>query len=474
MEKMDELFSEIEQNSKHWGKETAVLAAVSGGVDSIVLLDLMQRVQKRTGFRLGVAHIDHQLRPESKEEAAYLRAYCEEQGIPFHLAVWEEPAATGIETAARAFRYRFFTECMLEHDYNILLTAHHGDDQIETILMKLLRGGQLGSFAGIKKQQPFANGELVRPLLAFSKEQLYGYAKDHQLRYFEDTTNQVLDVQRNRLRHLVVPQLKKENAQAMAHFQQFSQQIKWADELIQKQMTQLVTEKVQEFDHSWQWRTEDIETLAEGERYFFLRHFFETIFPDTKIPVKEQQLAAILNQMQEAKAQWSLDLGNGWQLKKEYQMYYLKQAEEHREGKKYPLVLNKGIYLNEEEWIGLFTPEKVKNPQEIENWETFKQDIWLPKEEPIFLVKREPGDRIALSEKLTKKISRYFIDNKIPDSQRKRSWLLVNNKRMIYSLIPFAFSYLSIRQETDKIHYILLYKSQRKKPEGEPDVRKGY
>jgi tRNA(Ile)-lysidine synthase len=474
VEKMDELFNEIERNSRHWGKETAVLAAVSGGVDSIVLLDLMQRVQKRTGFRLGVAHIDHQLRPESKEEAAYLQAYCEEQGIPFHLAVWEEPAATGIEAAARTFRYRFFTECMQEHGYKIVLTAHHGDDQIETILMKLLRGGQLGSFAGIKKQQLFANGELVRPLLNFSKEQLYSYAEEHQLRYFEDATNQVLDVQRNRLRHLVVPQLKKENTQAMAHFQQFSQQIQWADELIQKQMTRLFTEKVRKIGHSWQWKTEAVEAMEEGERYFFLRHFFDTIFPETKIPVKEQQLAAILNQMQEEKAQWAIDLGNGWQLKKEYQMYYLKQAEEPRENENHPLVLNQGIYLNEEEWVGLFTPEKMESPQEIQHWETFKQEIWLPKEESFFLVKREPGDRIALSEKLTKKISRYFIDNKIPDSQRKRSWLLVNSERMTYSLIPFAFSYLSIRQETDKIHYILLYKSQRKKPEGEPDVRKGY
>ncbi|EPH98553.1 tRNA(Ile)-lysidine synthetase [Enterococcus faecalis 13-SD-W-01] len=472
---MDEMFYEFEKKNNHWEQETAVLAAVSGGVDSVVLLDLMQKVQQKIGFRLGVAHVDHQLRPEAKEEAEFLKVYCEEKGIPFHSAVWEEPAEKGIETAARAFRYHFFEDCMVRYDYSILLTAHHGDDQIETILMKLLRGGRLDSFAGIKKQQLFANGKLVRPLLDFSKEQLYAYAEQHQLHYFEDATNQLLDVQRNRLRHLVVPQLKKENSQTMAHFQQFSQQIQWADQLIKKQMTQFLSEKVQKINNSWQWKEEDIKKMEEGERYFFLRHFFDSIFSETQTPIKEQQLTAILNQMQEEKAQWTIVIGNSWQLKKEYQTYYLiQEKEETEENDKYPLELNKGMYLNGEEWVGLFESGKEEIPQAVGNWETFRQDIWLPKDEIFFLEKRQPGDRIALSEKLTKKISRYFIDNKIPDSQRKQSWVLVNSERVIYSLIPFAFSYLSIRQETDKIHYILLYKSQRKKLEGEPDVRKGY
>ncbi|MCQ4504239.1 tRNA(Ile)-lysidine synthetase, partial [Vibrio parahaemolyticus] len=77
------------------------------------------------------------------------------------------------------------------------MTAHHGDDQMETVLMKLLRGGQLSTYAGIKEAQPFSNGRLIRPLLGFSKAQLYQYASERELVYFEDHTNQELDVQRN-------------------------------------------------------------------------------------------------------------------------------------------------------------------------------------------------------------------------------------------------------------------------------------
>ena len=137
--------------------------------------------------------------------------------------------------------------------------------------------GTVKYFSGIKEVQPFATGRLIRPLLSFSKEDLYTYAAESQLVYFEDQTNQLLDIQRNRLRHLVVPQLKQENTQALRHFQQFSQQIQWADQVIQKYMGQLIEKEVEQWEEQFRFSAEMIEEMTDAERYYFLLLFRQSI-----------------------------------------------------------------------------------------------------------------------------------------------------------------------------------------------------
>lgn len=100
---------------------------------------------------------------------------------------------------------------MHAHQADFLLTAHHANDQAETMLMKMVRGGQLTALAGIEDERPFAGKTLLRPLLTISKDRLYEYANMHQLTWFEDNTNQDLALTRNRFRNLIVPAMIKEN-----------------------------------------------------------------------------------------------------------------------------------------------------------------------------------------------------------------------------------------------------------------------
>ncbi len=471
---MKERFSRVGQQKKFWSETTKILVAVSGGVDSMVLLDLLLAAQQKNFFALGVVHINHQLRVESAEEEHYLQTYTAAKNLPFYSITWERPAETGIETAARQFRYQTFSRIMHEEGYDTLMTAHHGDDQIETILMKILRGGQLSSFAGIKEIQPFATGRLIRPLLSYSKEQLYEYAKERQLIYFEDVTNQKLDVQRNRLRHLVIPRLKEENSQTLSHFQRFSKQIQWADELIQKQMNEKVTELLQPLANGWQISVAKISEMAESERYFFLHALFEQLFNETTVAVKEQQILFLVNQWKSDKSQWQFDLGKGWLFKKEYMNVRIEQLQPVQSFVPRMLLPNQPIYLSDSQWIGLFSSDKLAVPENLADWSEFRHDLWLEDGTKLQVDQRHPGDRVRLTETLTKKVSRYFIDKKIPDSHREQAWLITDEQRNVYSVVPFTFSYLSIDKETDKIHYILLYKYQKKQLEGEPNVRKGY
>src|SRR5699024_9177859 len=151
-----------------------------------------------------------------------------EHGLKFQSLVWpksQHPRAV-VEEAGRNVRYRFFADVMADRKIKLLLTAHHGDDQAETVLMKLIRGGDLRQLQGIAWHRPFQGSKLLlRPLLGFSKEQLYDYAKKIGLQYFEDESNQSDDFLRNRIRHQVVPLLKQEEPQFLAHVAAYQQQL---------------------------------------------------------------------------------------------------------------------------------------------------------------------------------------------------------------------------------------------------------
>ncbi|MFC7055664.1 tRNA lysidine(34) synthetase TilS [Enterococcus alcedinis] len=163
-----------------WHNESRVLIAVSTGLDSMVLLHVLQELTN-TGLTIGVAHVNHQLREVSIKEEAFIADYCHKEKIPFYTQRWQVPAKGNIESQAREFRYDFFKEIMEKYHYDVLVTAHHQEDQVETILMKMVRTGDLFASQGIVLTQVFGSGRLVRPLLYHSKETLRQYAQEHQL-----------------------------------------------------------------------------------------------------------------------------------------------------------------------------------------------------------------------------------------------------------------------------------------------------
>ncbi|WP_214743111.1 tRNA lysidine(34) synthetase TilS [Exiguobacterium sp. s48] len=178
-----------------------VLVAVSGGVDSIVLLD---RLVKQ-GWDVAVAHVHHGLREASDEEYTFVSNVAASYQIPFHGTSLE--FKRGSQARYREARYQFFEDIMNEYGYETLATAHHADDELETVLIQLYRNVQ--EVKGIPESRPFGNGVLIRPLLKETKEQLIHYARMTGLEWREDVTNQERTYLRNRIRHEIVPRLKE-------------------------------------------------------------------------------------------------------------------------------------------------------------------------------------------------------------------------------------------------------------------------
>lgn len=186
--------------------------AVSGGIDSMVLLHLMLDWQPYFKARLGVAHFNHQLRgKESDRDEIFVKTVCEKNKIPFFSGRGEvKKYARGnkysIEEAARLLREQYLENCRQEQGFDVVATAHNLNDQAETLLMRLLSGSGLEGLAGIRLRRE----GYIRPLLFAERTAIEEHAAGNQIEYREDPTNQDLRFARNKIRHQLLPYLKKE------------------------------------------------------------------------------------------------------------------------------------------------------------------------------------------------------------------------------------------------------------------------
>jgi tRNA(Ile)-lysidine synthase len=210
----------LETFTQHWEKKfpalslhkTAFIVAISGGVDSIVLAYLMHQA----GANISMAHANFQLRgEESTRDENFVKAFAEKYTIPLALNKFETAAYAvaykmGIQEAAREMRYAWFST-LLSNQSNtkkVLLTAHHADDQVETVFMQLARGTGLHGLTGIPERREDALS-LARPLLSFSKDEIIECAKTNGLDFVEDSSNSKDDYTRNLFRHKIVPTIQE-------------------------------------------------------------------------------------------------------------------------------------------------------------------------------------------------------------------------------------------------------------------------
>lgn len=207
----------IEKKVRDWVERHALLpdgarvvAACSGGPDSLALVDLLVPLCEFRKCRLFVAHVDHCMRGAAAEaDAAFVEAFCAERGLPFFGGKIDVPAqqsASGgsLESVARDCRYRFLRQVARKVGGAVVATGHHKDDQAETLLLHLLRGSGSQGLGGIRPRQ----GDLIRPLLCLTRQEIEDYCKDKVLNPCVDETNSVLDFRRNRLRHETMPRLR--------------------------------------------------------------------------------------------------------------------------------------------------------------------------------------------------------------------------------------------------------------------------
>ncbi len=189
-----------------------LLVAVSGGVDSVVLLHLLKARADEHGLQLQVAHLDHRIRGESRHDAAFVEQLCAEWRIPCHSGERDVPALAqqgkmSLEMAGRLARREFLLTAARNAGSELIALGHHQDDQVETFMLRLLRGSGRSGLACMRGR----DGIWWRPLLGVRREEILAYARGQQLRWVEDQSNQDARFTRNRIRHGLVPLLKEIN-----------------------------------------------------------------------------------------------------------------------------------------------------------------------------------------------------------------------------------------------------------------------
>ncbi|MCV9389451.1 tRNA lysidine(34) synthetase TilS [Reichenbachiella ulvae] len=248
-------FQQFIQKHQLFSNTDSLLVAVSGGVDSIVICHLLQEMSQK----FAIAHCNFQLRgEESDKDEELVKSLADQYQVPFHTIRFEtgsvaEQKKISTQMAARELRYDWFEQLMNTHAYGYLVTAHHSNDLLETALFNFTKGTGIAGLRGIKRKKD----KVIRPLSFASKKEILHYAKAHKLIWREDASNESNKYHRNRIRNLVIPELKKINPGLEKTYAQNQERFE-SLELLLKSRTQSILKKfssvkndVHKLDMSW-------------------------------------------------------------------------------------------------------------------------------------------------------------------------------------------------------------------------------
>lgn len=404
--------------------KTKILLAVSGGMDSMVLLELLIR---NKNFKLGIAHCNYQLRKESNEDAAFVKAYCDKNRIPFFLKTFETKKLAkknkkGIQEIARELRYAFFNEICHQEHFDFIVTAHHQLDSAESILFNLIRGTGAKGVAGIKSN----HHNIIRPLLPFSKEIIQQFAHVHDLKFREDSSNKKNKYARNKLRNKVFPSLLSINKQAIGHIVEFGNKISLMDrfiiQYIESQKKKIITQKKQ---------TISID-LTHFVKTDFLPLYLYYLIPENDLNVAQQDdLIEAINQSK-----------SGTSFIGHFHTYVLSRNQLSYEKKTDQLISTVMLIdsLTSQEFnahAGIvkmdflaYPPAKYKKGSLYFNAEKIKL--------PITLRGWKKGDSFKpLGLNGNKKLSDFFIDKKLNPAEKKNALIIENGDAKIIGVFPY-------------------------------------
>lgn len=429
----------LNTKKRWWQPQERVLVAVSTGVDSMVLLDALQRLPD--GPEIVVAHVNHQLREQSRVEAEFLTQYCQQRQLQLVIATWpkQDHPDTGVEEAARQFRYQFFEEQLQQQKIAKVLTAHHQGDQVETVLMHLTRGGQLTELSGMADKRPLGGGQLIRPLLNFGKAELKRYALKRHLKWFEDATNQQLEFTRNRYRHRIIPLLQSENSQAVEHIQNYATQL--TDSLTALSLLLRPLIKAAIVKQTEQLIELDLELLRETMPPQTAVWLTELLTSLVKLNDVNQNLIKELTTLVESTSgkYVQLSLPDDWVAVRNYDRLIFKRqteinGQENQQTKELVVNLNQWYLGTDHNHYGIFSRASIDQATRLGILSLQASDF------PLTVRPVQKGDVIAVKGG-HQKIARTLINRKVPKLKRHKAQVLVNQQQVVLAVIGVQVAY---------------------------------
>ncbi|WP_203364412.1 tRNA lysidine(34) synthetase TilS [Bacillus sp. REN10] len=438
-------------------KGDKIAVGVSGGPDSLALLHYLSSYRDVFGIEVYALHLDHMFRgEESFSELQFVEQFCYKHAIPCYtkqvnVATVMDIQSTGLQETARQIRYQFFQEGMRKFSTNKLALAHHGDDQIETVVMQLVKGASVRT--GIPVRRRFAEREIIRPMLGLTKEMIEQYCLAKALDPRKDPSNDQLYYTRNRFRHHLLPFFKQENPKVHEHFQRFSEEMKEDDQFL-NELTEAIMHKV--FKKNGTSAKVQINAFVEMPLPLQRRaiHLILNYLYKGKIAFSFIHIQQILRLLKGGLSSGSLDLPNGLKVRREYDQCVFSFEQESKQ--EYALALQAGEHVT---WPfgGQFKLLADEAPTSVHSDYCFLVDPDSVKL-PLYVRTRKQGDKISpKGMNGSKKLNRLFIDAKVPQIKRDQ-WPIITDRDGEVLWVP-RLKKSKYEAEVTSPHVTLIYTS---------------
>jgi len=411
-------------NGNHIRVGQQIIIAVSGGKDSMTLLYSMCRIADGLNLKINAVHINHHLRDNSNNDQILVDKFCKQLKINFtldHLNPATKLKGESPEAWARNHRYASLERIRKEIGADWIFTAHHGNDQIETILFHLSQGTGISGLRGIHDNQ----GHILRPMLCFSRSDIDQYAAEMNIPWVDDSSNLDESIPRNNLRHNVIKPWERSNPDLVSAFHEISKHAKDANEALQFAANLLIPDIIkQKNDNLFSLDEEQLKAIPSLLRTILLRELIGTTEPWRRF-IHNGLQTFVTN----AKIGQIYRLPNNWQLLKDRKQFILNKIKVQQ---KKPIVVSPDIEVNNGDFIFIWKTDtrlesfSVNRDTELIdankiNCQTLTLRPWLH------------GDRFhPFGMAGTKKISDYLIDEKVDLFTKGNQWVLVDREKIIW------------------------------------------
>ena len=482
-----------------------VVTGVSGGADSICLLDMLYRLSKELTFRVLVVHVNHGVRKQADRDAAYVEELCRKRGILYYLkkvnmSAYAKDNGLSPEEAGRELRYLAFEEVLKEvvidvenrdvyagtcmennMDYGKIAVAHNENDQAETMLFHLFRGSGIRGLSGMRP----VRGQVIRPLLCLRRAQIETYLKERGLSYCTDSTNEEDIYTRNKIRHHILPYAEDEiNANAVANMAHTASILEETEQYIERQVCLVIERCVNKQDARIVLQ---VSALQKEDPYIIkalLLHCLEEVTERGR-NITRKHLKALMELLDKGGSK-ELSLAEGIKAYKEYDRLclYREAGSFEKSGEKSVSVMSQNEERKEEfKEISVEIPGFIEVPElgifdfSLISVDTFfnvigkgyknKQIIpekrytkWFDYDKittALLLRTRHAGDYLTIDAALGKKtIKEYMIQEKIPKMQRERMYLLADGGHILWVPGYRISQYYKVKEDTRRILQVQL------------------
>ena len=418
---LDKRGETMKLNTQGWNNDAHIIVAVSTGIDSMTLLHSLLNQYRDTYKTLTCVHVNHGLRAQSVEEEIFLNEYCQKNQIKLYVKHLDlskiVDKGNSIQNEARRLRYQWFGEVIRDLNADVLLTAHHLDDQLETILYRVLSGRSTRSSLGMSDISNYEDYLVCRPLLNIYKKDIINYQEKYQVPYFEDSSNQDTKYVRNDIRQRIIPSIDNNPFLDSHHLLKLKE---WHDNELQ-----LLKEHARYFVAHFVSKNDSVAG------YTFSREAFNRLNPNVKTTVMDQLLEDIVThstisqktydewfqQIQNEKSQFHIDITDKWIIQIAYDTLIIMANTEMSD-------------VNSTQVI------EVPHTYRFGDYEIEIQPDFPFNQFPLTIRQRQNGDRFLLNGYTGKhkKVSRLLIDKKIDAIERNRLPVVINAEGKIIAV----------------------------------------